>query len=161
MDLPKRKKNRLENYDYSTAGMYFVTICTYERKNILCDIVGDGSPVPKPIGNIVQSTTTLIPEKYPAVTVDKYVIMPNHIHLLISIFDSGTGNPSPTVGTVIAWYKYAITKEANSLFGSAGKKIFQRSYHDHIVRDETDYAEIWDYIENNPQKWVLDRYYAE
>ncbi len=60
---------------------------------------------------------------------------------------------------MIAWYKYAITKEANSLFGTSGNRIFQRSYHDHIVRDETDYREIWDYIENNPQKWTLDRYY--
>jgi len=161
MELPTRKKNRLEQFDYGQNGTYFFTICTKDRKPMLCDIVGDGSPVPKPIGEIALDVTKLIPEKHPCVTVDHFVIMPNHIHLLLSIKNNGTGNPSPTVGTVIGWYKYSISKQANQALGTVGTAIFQRSYHDHIVRNKQDYAEIWKYIENNPQKWALDRYYYE
>ncbi len=82
MDLPKRKQNRLREYDYSTAGAYFVTICTHERRNILCEIVGDGSPVPKPIGLLTQEMIEKIHKHFPSVQVDKYVIMPNHIDYL-------------------------------------------------------------------------------
>ena len=162
MELPKRKQNRLKEYDYSTAGAYFITMCTHERRNILCDIVGDGFSVPKPIGLLTQQMIEKIHEHFPSVQVDKYVIMPNHIHLLLSIFQgNGTGNPSPTIGNVVAWVKYQITKEANQRYGPSGRKMFQRSYHDHIIRDERDYREIWDYIEDNPRKWAEDRYYNE
>ena len=161
MDLPTRKKNRLNQYDYGQNGTYFVTICTKDRKSVLCDIVGGGSPVPKPIGKIALAVTKEISAKYPQVKVDHFVVMPNHIHLLLSIQNDGTGNPSPTVGTVIAWYKYSITKQANQQFGTSGSKVFQRSYHDHIIRNDKDYTEIWEYIENNPRKWALDRYYSE
>ena len=161
MNLPARKKNRLAQYDYGQNGAYFVTICTKDRKPILCDIVGDGSPVPKPIGKIVLSVTKEISAKYPTVKVDHFVVMPNHIHLLLSIENGGTGDPSPTVGTVIGWYKYSISKQANQALGTVGTAIFQRSYHDHVIRNEKDYTEIWEYIENNPRKWALDRYYSE
>ncbi len=161
MALPIRKKNRLEYFDYGQNGAYFVTICTKDRKPLLCDIVGDESPVPKPIGKIALAITNQIPKKYPNVKVDTFVVMPNHIHLLLSIENDGTGNPSPTVGTVVAWYKYSITKQANMLLDTIGQKVFQRSYHDHIIRNEKDYAEIWEYIENNPRKWALDRYYSQ
>ena len=161
MNLPKRKKNRLQNYHYGKNGTYFVTICTKDKQKTLCDIVGDGSPVPKPIGDIAQIVTEQISVKYPSVRVDNYAIMPNHIHLLLSVENDGTGNPSPTVGTVVAWYKYSITKQANQQFGTSGSKVFQRSYHDHIIRNQKDYDEIWEYIKNNPRKWALDRYYHE
>jgi len=161
MNLPERKKNRLQNYHYGKNDAYFVTICTKDKQKNLCDIVGDGSPVPKPIGTIIHTVTKQISVKYPSVHVDKYVIMPNHIHLLLSVKNDGTGNPSPTVGTVVAWYKYSITKQANQQFGTSGSKVFQRSYHDHIIRNQKDYDEIWEYIENNPRKWALDRYYRE
>lgn len=162
MELPKRKQNRLKEYDYSTAGAYFVTICTHERRNILCEIVGDGSPVPKPIGLLTQEMIEKIHEHFPSVQVDKYIIMPNHIHLLLLISQgNGTGNPSPTIGNVVAWVKCQITKGANRHYGTSGRKVFQRSYHDHIIRDEQDYREIWGYIEDNPRKWAQDRYYTE
>ncbi|MBQ8683878.1 MAG: transposase [Clostridia bacterium] len=158
MELPKRKNNRLENYDYNTAGVYFVTICTKNRKPLLCNIVSckndtvgdDAHIVPKPIGIVVEKYIRNVPE------IEKYVIMPNHIHLLIRIENGRMKASAPTVSVpnIVRSLKILTTKEI-------GTSIFQRSYHDHIVRDETDYAEIWDYIENNPQKWALDRYYAE
>ena len=173
MEHPKRKPNRLSEYDYSQNGAYFVTICTQDRKKILSHIVGDGFPVPQPHGMIAEEFIRQIPVKYPSVAVDKYVIMPDHIHLILR-FDmgngtgnpsstmipecgNGTGNPSPTLGTVIGWYKYQVTKQINLLANTEGEKVFQRSYYDHVIRNQQDYDEIWQYIENNPRKWLIEK----
>lgn len=162
MELPRRKANRLKNFDYSSDGAYFVTICTEGRRNTLCDIVGDGFPVPKTAGMIAEKVITEIKVKYPCVNVDKYVIMPNHIHLLLSIDGSnGTGNPSPTLGNIIGWYKYTVTKQIRTRSGEQGIRFFQRSYHDHVIRNDNDYQKIWNYIEGNPSRWTEDCFYAE
>jgi len=162
MDLPKRKANRLKEYDYSRPGAYFVTVCTEKRLKTLCDIVGDGFPVPKEAGMIAENCIQEIPVRYPMVHVDRYVIMPNHIHLLVSIdVINGTGNPSPTLGNVIGWFKYQVTKRVNEHVGSHGKRVFQRSYHDHVIRGEKDYRKIWEYIEDNPHRWKEDCFYME
>ena len=158
VELPIRKPNRLSEYDYSTNGAYFITICTQGRRKILSCIVGDGSPVPKPCGMIAEKQIAEIPEKYPTVSVDNYVIMPDHIHMLLR-FDcnSGTGNPSPTLGNVIGWYKYQVTKQVHLLPNDKSERVFQRSYYDHVIRNQQDYDEIWQYIENNPKKWLIER----
>ena len=141
----KRKNNRLDNYDYSQNGAYFITICTKDRKNTLSEIVGDDAHiVPKPYGAIV--------EKYirNAKEIEKYVIMPDHIHMIIRI-DNGTmwaSSPTKKVSSIVRSIKILTTKEI-------GKPIFQRSYYDHIIRSQSDYNEIWEYIENNPKKWIL------
>ena len=156
MELPQRKPNRIFEYDYSQNGAYFVTICTQDRKKILSQIVGDGFPVPKPCGTIAADYIRQIPIKYPTVSVDRYVIMPDHIHLLLRFhWDLGTGNPSPTLGNVIGWYKYQVTKQVNLHLNTTGAPLFQRSYYDHVIRNQKDYDEIWEYIENNPHKWVI------
>lgn len=155
MKLPQRKPNRLTDYDYSQNGAYFVTICTHDRKKILSKIVGDGFPVPKPIGLIAEEYIRKISEKYPTVSVDQYIIMPDHIHILLRI-DCGTGDPSPTLGNVMGWYKYQVTKQVNARYNVTGERLFQRSYYDHVIRNQEDYAEIWEYIENNPRKWLLE-----
>ena len=163
-ELPKRKDPRLKGFDYSQMGSYFLTICTQNRKNILGAIVGEGSPLPRlsPYGEIVDGWIQKIPEKYPETAVECYVIMPNHIHILLSIVrDDGRGNPSPTVDTVIGWLKYQATKEINQLRGSSGDKIFQRSFFDHIVRNRDDYYEIYKYIYENPIRWYYDKLYSE
>lgn len=153
MEKQNRKLNRLEYYDYSQNGAYFVTICTQDRKPVLGTIVGDGFPVPNQIGEIAEEYIRRISEKYSEVTVDRYVIMPDHIHILLRI--DGTGNPSPTMGNVVGWYKYQVTKQVNLLRNMPGEKLFQRSYYDHVIRNQQDYDEIWQYIENNPRKWVI------
>ena len=159
MELPQRKPNRLSDYDYDQNGAYFVTVCTQDRKNILSTIVGDGSPVPKPYGMIAETMIAQIPDKYPSVTVDKFVIMPDHIHLLLRFDrDNGTGNPSPTLGNVVGWYKYQVTKQINLQLNNKGERIFQRSYYDHVIRNQHDYDEIWQYIENNPRKWFVQKH---
>ena len=162
MDFPKRKRNRLRDYDYSSNGAYFVTICTEHRKNILCDIVGDGFPVPKGPGQIAAKWIRMISERFPRVQVCNYVVMPNHIHLLLMIDSAGgTGDPSPTLGNIVGWYKYQVTKEVNAAVGASGERIFQRSYHDHIIRGERDYLKIWEYIDTNPMRWREDCFYTE
>lgn len=72
--------------------------------------------------------------------------------------DSGTGNPSPTLGNVIGWYKYQVTKQANTQLNNLSGKLFQRSYYDHVIRNQQDYNEAWNYIENNPRKWVIQKH---
>lgn len=163
--MEQRKPNRIKDYDYSQNGAYFITICTQGRRRVLSDIVGDGFPVPKACGKVAEEILKMISEKYPDVSVDKYVIMPDHIHMLLridNIEDGATGpqgrrNASPTVGNVIGWYKYQTTKQINMLANTPGEKIFQRSYYDHIIRNQQDYNEIWEYIENNPRKWAMTR----
>lgn len=153
--LPERKPTRLKEYDYSNNGAYFVTVCTKDRQKVLSNIVGEGFPLPKllPQGKIVDDVIKEIPQKYNCVKIDKYVIMPDHIHLLISITEiGGRGNPSPTIETVMGWFKYQATKKINQATGNVGKKVFQRSFFDHIIRNENDYREIWEYIENNPRR---------
>ena len=154
MELTKRKINRLADYDYNQNGAYFITICTQDRKPILSQIVGDGSPVPKTAGLIAEKTIMQITEKYPSVSVEKHVIMPDHIHILLRI-DNGTGNPSPTLGNIIGWYKYQVTKEVNRQNYTAGEKLFQRSYYDHVIRNQQDYNAVWEYIEQNPRKRMM------
>ena len=163
MELPKRKSTRLKNYNYNATGAYFVTICTKNRKNILCNIVGEGSPLPQLTsqGIITNKYILSVNQKYPTVFIDKYVIMPNHIHIILRIDNNGRGNPSPTVSNVIGWLKYNISKDINEFQNTQGKSVFQRSYHDHIIRGENDYREIWQYIDTNPQKWNTDCFYIE
>ena len=174
MELPERKQNRILDYDYSQNGAYFITICTKDRKPLLSDIEGDEAfIILKPYGEIAERWIRMISEKYPQVTVDKYVIMPDHIHMVFRIDSvgeafrlpcdsdamqrSGTGNPSPTVGNIMGWYKYQVSKQINQLRNTIGEKVFQRSYYDHVIRNQRDYEEIWEYIEKNPKRWLLKR----
>ncbi|MBR2152908.1 MAG: transposase [Clostridia bacterium] len=162
MQLPKRKRIRLKDYDYSKDGYYFITVCTQNRKNIL-STVGEGFPLPKltQCGEITERLLLEITERYEEINIDKYVIMPNHIHLVIALKNDGRGNPSPTIDRAMGWFKYMATKEINKLLETPGKKIFQRSFHDHIIRGEDDYKEIWQYIDSNPSKWKEDIFYTE
>lgn len=167
LEYPKRKPNRLTGFDYSSSGAYFVTVCTQNRECILSEInVGDGFPVPRltQYGFICDKNINLITEKFLTVFVDKYVIMPNHIHILLvvqnpDITADGTGNPSPTLGNVIGWLKYQITRQINEIDKNFGQRIFQRSYHDHIIRNEKDFQMICKYIDENPITWENDCFY--
>lgn len=160
MILPKRKPTRLKGYDYSTAGAYFITICVKNRKELLSKIIvgDDAYIVPKNqisnYGSICDKYINNINNKYENVTVDKYVIMPNHIHLII--FLHGTmkaSSPTKNIKDIIRSFKTMVTKEI-------GTSIWQRSYHDHIIRDTNDYQKIWEYIDTNVQRWDKDCFYT-
>ena len=159
MDLPKRKPTRLPRYDYSQNGYYFVTICTHNKQKILCDIVGEGlCALPSiqltPIGETVDKSIKYIDQNYQNVFVDKFVIMPNHVHLIIKIGTGGRGDPPLQVYDIIGNLKSFTTHEYKNT-------LWQRSFHDHIIRDESDYTRIWNYIDLNPQKWKEDCFYTE
>lgn len=160
--FPERKPTRLRGYDYSNYGGYFITICAQGRKQRFSR-VGEGLPLPQLTteGKIVEKWICDIHVTYPNVFVDQYVIMPNHIHLLLTIRDlGGRGDPSPTIGAIIGRLKYFATVEINAHNKADGQKIFQRSYHDHIIRNGKDYEKIFDYIQNNPARWEDDCFYA-
>ena len=147
MDLPNRKQNRLENFDYNKNGAYFITICVKDRKKILCDIVGDDAHiVPKKYGLIVEKYIRNVPE------IEKYVLMPDHIHLIVRMDNGRMWASAPTkhLSSIVRSIKTLTTKEI-------GVSIFQRSYYDHIIRNPQDYDEIWRYIENNPLKYTQKR----
>ncbi len=159
MDLPKRKPTRLKNYDYSSCGAYFITICTHKKQKILCDIVGEGLcalPITKltPIGEAVKVSIKYIADNYGNISVDKFVIMPNHIHLIITNQTGGRGDPPLQIYDIIGNFKSFTTHKY-------GKTLWQRSFHDHIIRRENDYLKIWNYIDTNPQKWQDDCFYTE
>ncbi len=165
MKLSERQKNRLENYDYSQVGTYFITICVKDRKPILSKIVGTGVPdCPKilllPPGKIAEKHINKLNTFYNEILIDNFVIMPDHIHLLITISNGQSGTPVPTrsndkidnknstIAKFVSTFKRFCNKEYD-------KNIWQPRYYDHIIRNQEDYNEKWDYIENNPKKYLL------
>ena len=205
--FPQRKHVRLRNYDYSQNGVYFVTICTKDRKPLLSTIpVGRGALTPPqdalatttPVGRgaltpPLDALATTIPvgrgalsppdihlsqigeisehyilnmhSAYACVHVDHYVIMPNHIHLLLRIDsapassggmradDGGMRASRPALQTIVRSFKTMVARQI-------GASIWQDSFYEHIVRSEASYLEIWKYIDENPIKWQEDKYYA-
>ena len=162
--MQERKRNRLCNYDYGQSGAYFITICTKDRKQILSKIVGDDAYiVPKPYGLVVEKYIRNVPQ------IEKYVIMPDHIHMLIRLdqgsmwastptakniglgAEEGTAIPTKNViASIVRSIKVLTTKEI-------GEPVFQRSYYDHVIRNQQDYDSVWEYIENNPRKWAMKK----
>ena len=159
-----RKRTRLAEYDYSTLGSYFLTICTIDHACILGHIVG-GSHVTPPFtqlseaGMVVKKHIERIGTKYPYIQLDNYVVMPNHVHILLTItaHSGSTRASTPTnavIPRIMATFKRFVQKDL-------GNQIFQSSFNDHIIRDEEDFRIRWNYIENNPQRWKSDKYYKE
>ena len=166
METNTRKPNRLENYDYSQNGAYFITVCTQNRRNILSKIiVGTGvldCPKIKLLyhGEIADRYIKQLNDFYDNVWVDKYVIMPDHIHFILSIQGGQSRTPVPTdynikydnknsdVAKFVSTFKRFCNKEY-------GINIWQARYYDHVIRNQNDCNEIWEYIENNPKKYVL------
>ncbi len=161
--LPKRKSIRLKDYDYSNNGVYFVTICTHDRKCLFGDIVvGQGlcSCRLSQIGNIVVEEIDALLIRYPTITISNYVIMPNHIHLIIEI-ERQEQSPCPTIGDIICALKSITTKKSNLCDNIKGCKIWQFRYYDHIIRNEKEYQKIWEYVDTNPRLWEQDYLYTK
>ena len=159
MEQQKRKRTRLKAYDYSSAGVYFVTVCVKDRKRLLGEVVGEGlRALPKTqltdIGLKVKDAIEYINTQYQNISVDNYVVMPNHIHLLVRYEAPVGGRGAPPLQDVIARFKSFTTHQY-------GKQLWQRSFIDHIIRNERDYIEHYTCIENNPIKWEIDKLYIE
>ena len=159
--MPKRKDIRLKNYDYSSSGGYFLTICTSERRNYFWANVGAtiGRPQDGALssyGTIVDEAINNISSIYPAIDIDCYVIMPDHIHLLLFIRTDEYGRPmvAPTMSRVVQQLKGYITKRI-------GCSIWQKLFVDHVIRNREDYEEHVKYIYENPIRWQHDHLYAK
>lgn len=154
-ELPSRKRNRLKHYDYSSCGAYFITICTSDRRNFFWNGVGATIGRPQDVdlsqyGKLVDEAINNIPSIYPALKLDHYVIMPDHIHLLLIIRADEYGRPmvAPTISRVVQQLKGYITKRI-------GHSIWQKLFFDHVIRNRQDYEEHVKYICDNPVKWVI------
>ena len=167
MEKNTRKPIRLVNYDYSSNGLYFITICTKDRVHYFSEIKEDsefvGADIIRPIvtlketGKILAASINDVKNHYDNVDVIKYCIMPDHVHLILSIMndiengDGGRIISAPTVSTIIGSLKRYVSK-------TTGISLWQKSFHDHIIRSEKEFLEICGYIDNNPINWVNDIY---
>lgn len=206
MELPVRKRIRLENYDYSRCGAYFITVCTRDKMCIFWDnndkyrsLTADhndiipqtqnaaetnhndshDSPnvhdfpnvgaafrrpcVPKKVrlsnyGRIVKTELNKIPTVYPDIVfISKYVIMPNHIHLIVIIngdLNGGRRDAAPTISRIMNQFKGQVSRKS-------GFSVWQRSFYDRIIRDDDEYRAFWEYIERNPYEWENDELFRE
>lgn len=192
MDVRRRRRNsnRLEGYDYSQAGCYFVTVCVQNREELFGEII-DGEMVLNDAGKMAARWWDETENKFPHVELDEYVVMPNHFHGIIVIVgadlcvrpnridyksnehqrikhqqheeDQVGGHTGPPLREIIQWFKTMTTNEYIKEVKSGRlppfeKRIWQRSFYDHVIRDDDDLNNIREYIQNNPLKWALDEY---
>ena len=153
----------MPHFDYNTPGAYFITICTEGRRPILSTIVGGGA-LDAPYTQI--TSTGQVVQRYivsgnnvPGVTVDKFVIMPNHIHMILLVDATASTGTSRTLSPTNAIIPHFVSTLKRFCKRDVGTKFFQRSYHDHVIRDEADYLKIWQYIDNDPARWQEDCFY--
>jgi len=162
----QRKPLRLKNWDYSSKGYYFVTICSNDRENIFGSFVGTllacarDSIKLSNLGKIIQSNWLNIPENYKNIELDAFVIMPNHLHGILIISNRAQASSAPTISRIIRSFKSKVANQYLKLIYennlNASGKIWQRSFHDHIIRNERSLYSIREYIEGNPENWEHD-----
>jgi hypothetical protein len=182
-----RRSTRLKGYDYSQAGAYFVTLCTFQMKPLFGSIV-DGDMHLSEIGRIVEREWLRTPQIRRNVVLGVHAILPNHIHGILFIqdhsFEMGAaldpalqkvgasprdvGEPSQalrstaqTLGAIMRGFKGASTKQINLSRQTIGAPVWHRNYHDHVIRNDADMQRIWEYIMNNVQRWAEDRFHRE
>ena len=165
-----RRSIRLIGYDYSQSGLYFVTICCRDRECLFGEIV-DGEMVLSYFGKIAYNEWVRSAEIRKEIEIHEYIVMPNHFHAIVEIVGTygirpkndadnkgvchtPLRSPSKTVGALVRGFKSSVTKQL-------GFPVWQRNYHEHIIRNEKSYQYIANYIINNPAKWENDRFYSE
>jgi len=151
---PFRKSLRLSTYDYSNAGYYFVTICTYEQECFFGEIVEEGMHL-NSAGQMIASVWGNIPRRLNQIGLDSFIVMPNHIHGII-VLEKGVA-----LSRVIQAFKSISTNEYIRGVRRQGWKKFnynlwQRSFYDHVIRNEKDLLRVQEYISNNPLQWAID-----
>ncbi len=184
--IHNRRSIRLNGYDYTQTGAYFVTVCMQNHECLFGEIT-DGQMVLNDTGRIVNDCWNNIPVHFPHVELDEFIIMPNHVHGIfvivganvgathvdvthIDVMHVGATHASPlqqtstpcgpkrhSVGAIVGSFKSAVTKRTNEIQNTPGAKLWQRNYYEHIIRDENNMNRIREYIMNNPLKWESDR----
>ena len=158
---------RLKEYDYTQPGAYFVTVCTWTRENLFGEVV-DRDVRLNEKGHIVEECWNVIPEHFPQIELEAFVVMPNHIHGIIVINGNdvvvGATHASPlrkksgptpkSLGAIVGSFKSAAARRIKDKVGETG--IWQRSYYEHVIRDKKEWDLIRKYIEANPDNWEQD-----
>jgi putative transposase len=162
---------RLQNYDYSQPGSYFVTICTFKKDTIFGKIVDNEIRLSE-AGRIVQSIWEYLPIRYPNIEINAFVVMPNHIHGIIMIVKDGVGaihelplhqsriqRRKMLLPKVIGYMKMKTSKQINFMRGTPGKRVWHRNYYEHVFRNEEELFNLRQYILSNPVLWLRDPEY--
>ena len=193
-NIGHRRSIRLKGYDYSQAGLYFITICCHDRVCLFGKILGvENNESPKMVlndaGKIANECWMEIPKHFPNSVLHEHIVMPNHIHVIIELKSEPVGaenfppnkngvndvngandynrandysplrSPSKTIGSIVRGFKIGVTKWFRN--NTDYKTIWQRNYHEHIIRNEQSYQTISQYIINNPAKWEDDKFYKQ
>jgi len=147
--FPVRKNPRMKRIDYASVNYYFVTICTQDKKCIF-----GKSGQPNVFGQVAEQGLCNINSHFPGTRIDKYVIMPNHVHAIVVIEQQGTN-----LSVLIGQYKSFVSREIHKI--RPDLKVWQPSFHDHVIRNQKAYEQIWMYIDANPANWGEDCFYTD
>lgn len=172
----RRRSIRLHGFDYTQRGAYFVTVCTHDRTCLFGDVV-DGAMRLNNAGRVTERCWAAIPDHFPHVEIDVFVVMPNHVHGIVWIVNDVSGDvgardgakdfsplrrgasslrsPSKTVGSIVRGFKIGVTKWMRANTGV--HDVWQRNYFEHVIRNETALSRIRQYIIDNPARWHEDR----
>jgi putative transposase len=180
--LHHRRSIRLKGYDYTLPGAYFITLVTHQRQSLFGTIL-DGELELNPAGKMIAKWWDELSNKFPHVSLGTHVIMPNHFHGIIQINDDPVGSTcvstlicvsesgemvgrgghiGPPLPTIIQWFKTMTTNDyiravKNDGWASFDRKIWQRNYYEHIIRNQAELENIWLYITENPRRWSEDQ----
>jgi REP element-mobilizing transposase RayT len=167
---PRRRRSvRLLGYDYTQPGAYFITICLQDRWCLFGDIE-EGTMRLSQVGEIARTCWSNIPDHFPHVELNSSVFMPNHMHGILVITSNDLtykhdaapveqfGRPvKGSIPTIVRSYKATTTWRINAAKGTAGEKVWQRNYYEHIIRNKDSLWKIQEYIANNPLQWDMDQ----
>ena len=163
-EFPKRKTMRLSTFDYNTPSAYFMTICMHQRKRLLSEIKETSEGVKPELsryGEIAYKQICKMNELYEDMQVDKFVIMPNHIHFVLFVWPNGPSRtPVPTTpqNTAVSKYVSTFKRFTNK---EIGLNIWQSRSYDHVIRSKEDYIGVCKYIKENPLYWQEDELYEK
>ena len=173
-EIHHRRSIRLKGHDYAQAGAYFVTICAHDRECLFGEIV-NGEMEVNQYGEIVEKAWNDLLNHYPHLELDRFIVMPNHIHGIPVLIEAGLVGaglkraglkPAPTMRRhglpeIVRAFKTFSACRINESRNSPGVPVWQRNYYEHIIRDDADYDRITEYVATNPQRWIEDKLHPD
>ncbi|ACK65071.1 conserved hypothetical protein [Rippkaea orientalis PCC 8801] len=154
-DIHHRHSIRLNNYDYSQSGAYFITLCTYQKEYLFGEIINDKMKL-NLLGNTVECNWQKLTHYYSYLQLDNFVIMPNHLHGILVLTDQKYNIKRKGIPEIIRGFKTFSARQINRIRQSPNVPVWQRNYYEHIIRNESDLNRIREYIVNNPKNWLQD-----
>jgi REP element-mobilizing transposase RayT len=167
-DIHHRRSIRLKNYDYSSAGTYFITINAYKR-DLIFGVITNGEMVLNEFGRIAESFFCEIENRYPNVLLDEFIVMPDHVHVIINVSScidcseegfASTQSESDrsmrrkmTIPKIVGFYKMNVAKKINLIRHMSGMSLWQRNYYERVIRSDYELDRVRDYVRNNPRNW--------